>query len=299
MGNTMTPNAELLKQLQKTERNTPAAAEIMGALWENNLPLIRKTVRWVTGLSDYDDGFGDMVQQAYFSLASAAYSYNAFLGTEFSTHLVNRIKWGLYRYHDNTGYTVRIPSSMRQKINACLEKKRQMEIVEGREVSFAEAIKASGFSPDDTMAAIQKLKTVSLESSAEDQEGHALQDVLPSDENLEEDVVAREWQHELHELLFAALDTLDDDVHQVIDAHYFQGVAVSALSKRLGCGRHAIYFMEQSAFRCIRSGEYGKLLAEFMPDMRSKDKAEWLIQRDRSELERLQLSDREMDLIAI
>lgn len=66
-----------------------------------------------------------------------------------------------------------------------------------------------------------------------------------------------------------------------------------------GITRQAVYDREQKAFRSIRAGRYGAELAEFMPSMSKKERADRLIREDRAAVARLQLSDTEKELLAL
>ena len=123
-----TTNDELLMRL----RSAGDSSEVMARLWENNQGLIRMIVHNVTGLTEREEGFEDMVQQSYFGFASAAESYDPASGVEFSTYAANRVKWSLCRYYERNGYTVRVPAYMRRRIRDCAERKRQMEAETGR-----------------------------------------------------------------------------------------------------------------------------------------------------------------------
>lgn len=292
-------NEELLVRLH----SDGDSGEIMAQLWENNLGLIRLIVRNVTGLTEREEGFEDMVQQSYFGFSAAAQSYNAASGVEFSTYAGNRIKWSLCRYYEQNGYTVRVPAYMKRRIRECSEKKRQMEAETGRPVTYDAALAAMGLSPAavaGTLAAFQKLETVSMESSGGgDGEGLSLLDRIAAGENVEDAAISQEWHRELHEMLFKALDDLPEDSRGMIIRRYFHGVSVAELARNIGCTRQTVFTRQQAAFQEIRAGRYGPELAEFMPDAWRKEQAERRIEMDRAKLAQLQLSDSERGMLAL
>ncbi len=63
--------------------------------------------------------------------------------------------------------------------------------------------------------------------------------------------------------------------------------------------KQAVYDREQKAFQSIRAGRYGAELAEFMPSISKKNRADRQIQRDRAAVAQLQLSDTEKELLAL
>ena len=294
-----TTNDELLAWL----RSNGNSGEVMARLWENNQGLIRMIVHNVTGLTEREEGFEDMVQQSYFGFASAAESYDPASGVEFSTYAANRVKWSLCRYYERNGYTVRVPAYMRRRIRDCAERKRQMEAETGRAVTYAAALEAMGLSPAaiaGTLAAFQKLETVSMENSGGgDGEGLSLLDRLAAGEDVEDAAISQEWHRELHEMLFKALGDLPEDSRRLIVQRYFQGVSAARLAEEIGCTRQTVFIRQQAAFQAIRAGRYGPELAEFMPNERKRAQAERYIQMDRVKLAQLQLSDSERGLLAL
>ena len=292
-------NEELLARL----RSDGDSGEVMAQLWEKNLGLIRLIVHNVTGLTEREEGFEDMVQQSYFGFAAAAQSYDAAFGVEFSTYAGNRIKWSLCRYYEQNGYTVRVPAYMKRRIKSCTEKKRQMEVETGRSVTYADALAAMGLSPAaiaGTLAAFQKLKTVSVEESGGgDSDGLSVLDRIAAGEDVEDAAISQVWHRELHEMLFKALDGLPEDSRGMIVRRYFHGVPVVELAREIGCTTQTVFNRQQDAFQAIRTGRYGPELAEFMPDARRKEQAERHIEMDRAKLQQLQLSDKERGLLAL
>lgn len=287
-------NEELLMQV----RSSGIDSEIMSELWENNQGLIRMIVRNVIGLTEREDGFEDMMQQAYFGFYAAVQNYDPNSGVAFSTYAANRVKWSLYRYYEQNGHTVRIPAYMKRRIRDCAKKKLQMETEFGHSVSYPAALEAMGLSPTavaGTLAAFQKLNTVSMESS----DGLSLLDRLAAGDDVEDAVVNQEWHRELHELLFKALSELPQEDSAMIVQKYFHGVPLSKLSQSMGCSRQTLFLRQRAAFQAIRAGQYGSELAEFMPDTRTMKRAKKCVQMDREKLNQLQLSDIERGLLAL
>lgn len=287
----MAANEELTARIQAGE--TEAIAE----LWEQNLKLVKSTVRRVSGLSERDSGFDDLEQQAFFGFRAAAYAFDPAAGVKFSTYAAKRIEWELCRYYEQNGYTVRLPAYMRRRIRDCLEQKRRMEAAAGHSVSYATALEAMELSSSaiaGTLAAFSRMETVSLDTEA----GVSVLDMLASEETwVEELVIGQEWQRELHELLIKALEDIPEDIRGIIRRHYFGGVSIARMAEESGQQRQTLYYRESAAFRVIRAGRYGAELAEFMPSMNHKARADRLIRRET--LERLELSQEEKEMLAL
>lgn len=298
-------NEELAERLQAAGEGTPEAVDIITELWERNRGLVRQTVHGLTGLAEYEGGFEDMQQQAYFGFHAAAYSYSPEAGIKFSTYATNRIKWELCRYYENNGHTVRIPSHMKQRLRDCMGVKRQLEAEKGHTITYEAALETMGLSPaaiSGAMATFRKLETVSIDSPRMDNndgDGATLLDLLSDGTDVEETALQQEWQRELHELLFAALLDIPADIRAAIVRRYFNGISVSRIANEYGITRQTLYDRERKAFRSIRAGKYGERLAEFMPSISRKERAERLIQTSREATERLRLTETEKGLLIL
>lgn len=60
-----------------------------------------------------------------------------------------------------------------------------------------------------------------------------------------------------------------------------------------------LYNWKEAAFRSIRTGKYGKALAEFSSSESGKRRADSLIKQDLNALKRLELSNKEKELLAL
>ena len=298
-------NEELIERLRAAGEDTPDAAAIMGELWGQNIRLVRLIVHRLTGLNVGEQGFEDMEQQAYFSFHAAAYAYDPAEGLAFSTIFPKRIKWELCRYYERGGFTIRIPTYMKQRFRDCAKKKRELERETGRAVTYEEALNAMGLHPAavaGTLAALRRQETASLEAEAygsEDGDSVSLLDKLADGADMETDVIERVWQRELHAALMSALQDVPEGARGIISRHYFGGMSIGHMAQEYGITRQAVYDREQKAFRSIRAGRYGAELAEFMPSMSKKERADRLIREDRAAVARLQLSDTEKELLAL
>ena len=298
-------NEELTERLQAAGQGSPEAAEIMGELWARNAGLVRLIVHKVTGLNQQEPGFEDMEQQAYFGFHAAACAYTPDTGVKFSTYATKRIKWELCRYYENNGFTVRIPAFMKRRFRECMKKKQELEADTGRPVTYEDALKALSLSPaaiSGTLSALRKLETASLDSmrgSETDGDGVSLLDMLADSTDVEADVIGQEWHRELHELLFVALQYIPADTRAVIIQHYFINRPFWRLAYERGITPQTLYNRVNAAFQSIRAGEHAAALAEFLPDMNSRARAERQIKADREALERLQLTEAERGLLVL
>lgn len=296
-------NEELIERLQAAGEHSPEAADIMAKLWAQNIRLIRLTVHKLTGLNEWEQGFEDMEQQAYFGFYAAALSYTPAAGVKFSTYAANNIQWELCRYYEKSGCTVRIPAFMKQRFRDAARKKRELEAETGRRVTYEAALQAMGLSPAaiaGTLAAFRKLETASVDAEAhESGDGVSLLDMLTDGADVETDVIEQVWQQELHALLMKALRAAPTDGAAALSRHYFSGVPYRRIAEESGVTFQAVYNRVTTAIQSIRAGEYAPELAEFMPSVSKRENANRIIRQAREAVERLQLTDDERGLLAL
>lgn len=304
-GTTQATNEELVERLRAAGENTPEVAVIMEDLWAQNIRLIRLTVHNLTGLNEWEQGFEDMEQQAYFGFYAAALSYTPAVGVQFSTYATNNIKWELCRYYEKSGYTVRIPAFMKQRFRDAAKKKRELEAETGRRLTYEDALQALGLSPAaiaGTLAALRKLETASIDAEAhesDDGDGVSLLDMLADGTDIETDVIEQIWQQELHALLIKALKAAPTDGAAALSRHYFGGVPYRQIAEESGITYQTLHNRIIAAMKSIRAGEYGPELAEYCPTESSKAKADRLIKQEREAVQRLQLTEAERGLLAL
>ncbi|MBQ7542111.1 MAG: sigma-70 family RNA polymerase sigma factor [Clostridia bacterium] len=281
---------------------TRAFADVMAQLWENNLPLIRRTVRETTGLTASEMEYEDMLQEAYISFQAAAQTYKSSgVKCGFATFFSNRVRWDLIRYYTNNGFAVRIPAYMRQIIQKVFEKKHQLEAEQGTKITCEAAIIALGLSSvsaSSVLAAIRKAEIVSMDEM-QDSDGASLLDILQSSEDVAECAVAQEWHRELHSLIMQAIQEIPADAQSILIRHFFQGVSYTKIAQEMHCCKQSVDKKRSAAFKRIRGGRYAPILSEFLPDMDAKRRADHYINQTRAEIEKLQLTSEEQEILAI
>lgn len=297
-------NEELIERLHAAGENPQEAKAIMAELWERNKRLINRIIHDLTGLEYDSPGFEDMQQQAYLGFHDAAHSFDKEAGCRFTSYAGNCVKWELCRYYDQTGSAIHIPEGMKQRIRSCKKKRDEMETERGRKVSDREALAAMGLPPAataTTLAAMNRLETASLEAEAagSGEDDRSLLERLASGEDVEETVLEQEWQKELRIVLSKALMEVPEDTRVVICRRYFSRASLKRLAETRGITEQALHGRIEAAFRTIRQGEYGEELSEFLPTMSEYRRARRMIEYDRRELERIQLTEAERGMLAL
>ena len=309
---TLTPNTvdaltneEQVKKIQTLERGAAESTRLIENLWVQNCGLVKTIVHNVTGLNAGEPGFDDMEQQSFFGFHAAIYTYDPAADIKFSTYVAKRIKWEICRYYERNGYTIRVPAFMKRRFRECLKKQQQLENTLSRKVSIGAALRELGLSDSiiaGTMAAFHRMKTTSIEAgiecSGEDSDASLL-DFLSSDTDMENTVISQEWHKELHRILFEALADIPGEQCSLIVRHYFNGRTFRQLAEEYHTTPQTLYNWKEAAFRSIRTGKYGKALAEFSSSESGKRRADSLIKQDLNALKQLELSNKEKELLAL
>lgn len=126
-----------------------------------------------------------------------------------------------------------------------------------------------------------------------------LLDFLSSDTDMENTVISQEWHKELHRILFEALADIPGEQRSLIVRHYFNGRTFRQLAEEYHTTPQTLYNWKEAAFRSIRTGKYGKALAEFSSSESGKRQANSLIKQDLNALKQLELSNKEKELLAL
>lgn len=184
-------------------------------LYTQNLPLIRKFIAPFV----YDgQEMEDCLHEAYFGLMDAVQRYDADAETKFMTFA----KWYIVRAVQSYLYNstlIRIPQNQQEKIFKY--KKAAASIFENGEKPTKEAIeKLTGISSKEQDIIINLIKgTKSLDTEIETSEGDtfSMLDILPSDENIEENAVDTFYKDNMQSEIWAAVhDNLSEREEYII-----------------------------------------------------------------------------------
>ncbi len=247
-----------------------------------------------------------MEQQSFFGFHAAIYTYDPAADIKFSTYVAKRIKWEICRYYERNGYTIRVPAFMKRRFRECLKKQQQLENTLSRKVSIEAALRELGLSDSiiaGTMAAFHRMKTTSIEAgiecSGEDSDASLL-DFLSSDTDMENTVISQEWHKELHRILFEALADIPGEQCSLIVRHYFNGRTFSTVGRRIPYYplKHCTTG-KRLLFALFAPENTERLFAEFSSSESGKRRADSLIKQDLNALKRLELSNKEKELLAL
>lgn len=253
-------NEELVKQIQAGKDRK----KNLSLLWEQNQGIIGMMVHQLTGLQSYEDGFEDAKQQSYFGLLEAIEGYKPEIGVKFFTYAEGKIKKAIYRYHANTGYIVRVPEYLQNRMKKysrfCKAYKEQNGMWPDDEICM-KALPVSKRGLEHLKKMNHKMAVINLEK--ETWEGKKLLDSVSATYNLEELITGNMYLKELHEVLSKAIEILTEEEKEILVLHFYQGYKIDIISQRKGLSRQTIYNRLDDSYRKIRESKYRNELEEF------------------------------------
>ena len=241
-------NEQLVARIKAGE-NT---AENMLQLWQQTKAYIYKIAKKYSGYAEMDD----LMQEGYLGLNAAVEHYKPDQGTKFISYLTFWLKMRMQRYIENNG-SVRLPSGMYQAVMRYKRFVRQYEQECGCEPSELACRAFLGVSEEelrDIRESANKTNVSSLDSVvSQDNDKIALQDLIASDQNLEEDAIKKCDREMMQEELNYIIDNLPEEQRRVIREHYFERRTMKQISERMGYSKAKVDGIEKKILRKLRT----------------------------------------------
>ena len=289
-------NEEIVQQIQ---RNQEDKTELIEKLWLENLGLIRKIIKELTGLDYYvfadRQDFEDLEQQAFLGILEAISKFDSNTGNKFFSFAPYYIKKSIFKYYYVSSQAIRIPAYMRKRMKEYIEAKRKLE--EQNKVVTEELIRAwlgwSEKAQKETVRAIEKLELLQLDKvfDENDKESDILLELIASGENI--DTLEGTYDKELREILHLAIQSLPQKEQQVILARHFQQRNNKNIAEILECTVQNVSKLAQMGYQRIRTGKYRTELLTFLPEGERKR----AIKRIQCDLKNLHLQEEERSLL--
>lgn len=242
-------NEQLVARIQAGEDT----AENMLQLWRQNEGLIAKLAMRYQGYTELDD----LKQEGYIGLCEAVRQYDPEQGASFISYAAFWIRQAMRRYIDNYCDVVRIPVHARewiQKYHRAVKEYQKYYGTEPTERALCAMLKVS----KEKLHLIQKdarmgqIDSLSRPTAGEDEE-LTLADMVPSGEDMEEDVMKDLDTAVMERELWLAVDDLPDNLPAVVRFRYQDGRTLEQTGQNLGVSRNRIRELEQKAFRLLRT----------------------------------------------
>lgn len=219
-------------------------AENLERLFYDNLPLWRSVLRPYSGLTEYQD----LQQQAFLSIAEAAKKYNAERGS-FTNFAVMLLKQDIPTYLCSCGNGLSVPGwygKRKKEYLALINKgiRDEVEIaykmgISVHEVRLLELVSAS----------VGSLNTMT-------EEGDEVGDLIPSAEDLEEDVISRVGSDQLRKQVWEEVDAaLNSKQVTIIRELFLDNKSVAMISTENNISVQRVCQIKERALEKLRRSE--------------------------------------------
>lgn len=232
-------------------------------LWQQNERFIAKVAMKYQGYAELDD----LKQEGYIGLCEAVRQYDPDKGIPFISYAAFWIRQAMRRYVDNCCSTVRIPVHAKEWILKYRKAVREYRKYYGEEP------------PERVLCALlgvdrEKLHTIQKDARmgqidslsrpiAREDEDLTLADMVPSDENMEEDVIKALDTAAMAREVWLAVDQLPDDLPKAVRLRYQEGNTLEETGRILGISRSRANTLQQKALRMLGTERRGKCLRRY------------------------------------
>ena len=234
-------------------------------LWEKNRGIIRKACKRYAGYIEEEDA----MQECYFAFMDAVNEYDPEGGTTFAGFCFDRCRWHLFRYIEECGAVIRIPSHARQLISRYNKFVREWVVVHEENPSDSLICFNLNITQDklDRLRIDMSLMDVgSLDAPLTDEEDSLKTvDTVPDQSvNVEEDALESRFIQERKRAVWGAVDSLRPQDAEAVRMHYKQGLTYKEAGEVAGANANTIRRRIASGVRQLRTGKQSKILREFI-----------------------------------
>ncbi len=255
-------NEEIVEQIQKGIDVTANQER----LWKKNKGFVVRCIKKYVGSCSEQD-FNDFLQEGFFGLVEAAYSFDIGRETKFLTYAEYGIRKAVYRYNGLNTYMVRVPEYLKTRMRKLATFKQEYRERFHREPAQEEILGALHIS-HRSLCHLEKtllnMHTKSLDEYISDDSGASLLDLLSTDEKIDELAGGSEYQRQLHEELENALSILDNKTALMIRCVYYQRNNYTRTAEIFGCSRQAVDERIKKGFYKILHSKHREKLESFM-----------------------------------
>jgi len=244
-------NEELVNKIQQGV-NTSCNME---SLYINNKPYMFQIAKKYMGYADIED----LMQEAYFGLYEAVQRYDNSYETLFMTYAAFWIKHAVKRYLDNCGRTIRISVHKQEKIYKYNQVTSYYLHNFDREPTNQEYARSLGVSAK-TIEGLEKsmfqgfVKSLDAPLTGGEDESITLADSVSSGENLENDVIEKLTQEQLHKELWEIVCKVlrDDKKVQIMKWKYIDNITLEEIGDKLKVSKADIGQLIRQSINRIR-----------------------------------------------
>ena len=230
----------------------------MEKLYQQNRGMIGKAVK---SLACFDDP-EDLMQQGYLALYRAVMEYDPDAGASFSTFLMLVVRQDLWRYIDSKSSLIRLPEYKTNQIRQYKKLVSDLTLQTGSAPEDETVRKLMKLSP----TVFKRLKTDILMSDVgsideEIRENLSLSEVIPDDQDIEQDVCDHLLLEEIGRVLDIMIGNLPD-VEQIAVNTYLNNNTLSSVAETCGVSVQRMGQLRKQAVRKLQKCREVKYLRE-------------------------------------
>lgn len=225
-------------------------ASDMSVLYQRNITLIRQIVSPYTAYENMED----LMQESYFGLWEAVNHYDSSKEVLFMSYAEYWIRQSIVRYLENFGSVIRISSHTKQKIRKFKKTYatlKQELLREPMEAELAEKMKLSVENLREIKSYMQKID--SLDSPVEADEELSLYDSIPSDIDVENEIIEKIYTDQCkNELWEIVSDHLEDRDSRIIVYFFRKNMSLLEIAGIEGVSYERMRVLKEQAIRKLR-----------------------------------------------
>ena len=182
--------------------------ELLYVLFKQNTGMIERIIQRCHCSEDP----ADLRQESFFGLTRAVDLWDPDKEVTFITYACYWIKQALYRYLENCGSVLRVPTHRRQSIREYYRAVRSFQNSLGRAPTEREIGAALGMKPEEIQAIKKDAQALTIRSTAEPigEDGDILEDFLKDPQDPIEDLIERIHSEELSKAVRDELKTINE-----------------------------------------------------------------------------------------
>ncbi len=248
------------EQIVSEIRNGYSVTDNMQLLYENNLPLIKKSIKPFAAYEPMED----LLQESYFGLWKAIQHYETSENVRFMTYAEYWIRQSVQRYLEKCGSVVRIPSHTRQKIARYKKTVQELEqelsrIPTHKEIADRMSVSV-GLLPK---LEIQMQEVASLDAPLSDDDSLILADTVQADFSLENETIDKIYaEHSKSELWGIVARFTSDRENNIIREIFINNQTMAAVARAEGISIDRIRQIKEKGLRKLRIGKAKRELLE-------------------------------------
>jgi RNA polymerase sigma factor (sigma-70 family) len=248
-------NEELVSKIKATEDEREKQG-LYYTLYQNNLPLIKKTLLPYSTYAELDD----LLQESYFSVVKAADRFDATKGSTFGHYLVIWVKQHAQRYIDNFGSSVRLPVNFADGLRRYKRFVGQFYTDRGRYPNKWESADALQISPEKVEEFLfygQGVQSLDAEVLQDDSgESLTLSDTLESPDETETEVIEEIYTEYQKIAVWSVVDdTLTEREAKVLKLRYKQGKSLQETAEKLGISKQGARYLQNNGLSKLHRGD--------------------------------------------